>query len=134
MKYLKPGATVDVALEFDRAFFVPTGYNMDDSANKHARYKIGYHTKSEDSAISGVNSNSIDGNATIVKTSGLYASENVGNMTHETLEISNVGNSTRIVFYVDTDRTKPDKTAFLGNNSCYYLYLDNIKVYIIEKQ
>lgn len=128
LKWIKPGVTAKVRLEFDRAFVVPAGYNMDDSSNPHARYKIGHHTKGEGSAIDGVNSNSVNSAATIVKTSGLYASENPANMTTESLTMD-VTNSTRIAFFVDTDRTKADKFNILGANSCYYLYLDNIKVY-----
>lgn len=130
LKWLKPNTTATVVVEFDKAFSIPVGYNMNDSAIAKAKYHVGYHTKSESVSIKGVNSNNISGNSTIVYTSGLYASENVGNMSNHKVEIGSAGNTTRIVFYVDTDRTKPDKTAWLGNNSCYYLYLDNIKVYI----
>lgn len=132
LKWIKPNTSAEIILEFDRAFYVPVGYNMDDSSIPHARYKVGYHTKSQSSAINGVNSNSVNSSATIVKTSGLYKSENIGAMTHESLNITSVTNQTRIVFFADTDRTKPDKSAFLGNNSCYYLYLDNIKIYFAK--
>lgn len=130
-KYLKSGASVDVVIEYDKAFYIPAGYNLDTSSAK-AKYYVGYHTKSETSAINGIqigntSESNITGNATIVYTSGVHASENVGKMTHHTAVIPNATSSTRAVFYVNTTETT---IKFLGMNACYYLYLDNIKVYI----
>jgi hypothetical protein len=42
------------------------------------------------------------------------------------LTISSVGPATRIVWFVDTDRT----TSVIAANAVYYLYLDNIRIYI----
>lgn len=131
LKYLKPGASVDVVIEYDKAFNIPPGYSLDTSGAK-AKYYVGYHTKSEESTISGIgigntSESNITSNATIVLNSGLYASENLGNMTTERVTIPSANNSTRMVFYVNTTETE---IVFFGMNSCYYLYLDNIKVYI----
>lgn len=130
LKYLKDGASVTIVVEYDKASYVPPGYKLlssfDDSKNKKARYKIGVHTASEDTAIDGVNSNNINSNSTIVYTSDLFASEDITNLSHMTLDIQGVGSTSRIVFYADTDRD----TSYAGANSVYYLYLDNIKVYI----
>lgn len=125
-KYLKSGASVTVAFEYDYAFYIPTGYNRDDSGNAVAKYHIGTHTDSETSAIDGQNSNDVSGEADIFYTSGLHASGNVAKMTKVSHDVTSVGPSTRIVFFADTDRT----TSVLAANSVYYLYIDNIKVYI----
>ena len=138
MKWIKPGATPSVVIEYDRAFSVPAGYNVDTSVPM-ARYYLGHHTNSEGSTINGIdiydNDNAIRNNATIVydgKVNGAterFADEDLANMTHVTRVVSGVTNSTRFVFYVATDETKIN---FLGMNACYYLNLDNIKVYIKE--
>ena len=131
LKYLKQGASVDVVIEYDRAISIPPGYNLDTSGAK-AKYYVGYHNKSENSTygaigIGNTSESNITGDATIVHNAGPYASENVGNMTTETITIPSATNQTRMVFYVNTTESK---IVFLGMNSCYYLYLDNIKVYI----
>lgn len=131
LKYLKSGASVDVVIEYDKAFYIPPGYSLDTSGAK-AKYYVGYHTKPEGSTISGIgigstSESNITGNATIVLNSGVYASENVGNMSTERVTIPSATSSTRMVFYVNTTETT---IKFAGMNSCYYLYLDNIKVYI----
>lgn len=138
LKWIKPGATPSVVIEYDRAFSVPAGYNVDTSVPM-ARYYLGHHTNSEGSTINGIdiydNDNAIRNNATIVydgKVNGVterFADEDLANMTHVTRVVSGVTNSTRFVFYVATDETKIN---FLGMNACYYLNLDNIKVYIKE--
>lgn len=125
-KYLKPGVSVNVVLEYDYAFYIPTGYNRDDSATDIAKYHIGTHTKSETSAIDGDNSNDLSTAASIFYTSGLHPSGSVSRMTPMSHTVTAVTPSTRIVFFPDTDRT----TSVLAANSVYYLYLDNIKVYI----
>ena len=97
-----------------------------------AKYYVGHHTKSESNTLGAIgigstSESSITGDSNIVFTSGLHASENVGNMSHHSVTIPSATNATRAVFYVNTTETK---VVFLGMNSCYYLYLDNIKVYI----
>lgn len=131
LKRLKSGTSVNVVIEYDKAFYIPAGYNIDTSGAK-AKYYVGYHTKSEDSTLSGIgigstSESNITSNSTIVYTSGVYASENVGNMSSERVVIPSATSSTRVAFYVNTTETE---IAFLGMNSCYYLYLDNIRVYI----
>lgn len=127
VRYIKPGQSVNVVVEFDHAFYIPVGYEMDDSKNNIARFKVGYHTKSESSTINGVKSDDVSGNSTIVYTSPLYPSQQVSKMATTSVTIPSAGPSTRIVFYADTVQ---DEVRFWGSNSCYYLYLDNIKVYI----
>ena len=124
LKYLKSGVKVDVVVEFDESFSIPTGLSVDDGAYKSARYKVGYHTKSESSAIKSVTSNNVNSNSTIVGTFGPYG--NQVNMVHEAVTIPSAESSTRVVFYADTAYEK--KTV--ASNLVYYLYLDNIKVYI----
>lgn len=126
LSYLKPGASVTIVLEYDEAFYVPAGYNRDDSSTPMAKYRIGTHTNSESTSLNGCKSDNISSNAAIVFTSDRFANEDVSNLHHRTQEISSVGQSTRIVFFSDTDRT----TSVIAANSCYYLYLDNLKVYI----
>lgn len=126
LSYLKPGASVTVVMEYDEAFYVPAGYNRDDSATAMACYRIGTHTNSTSSTLNGCKSDDIASNASIVFTSAKFASEDVTSMHHCTQEIGSAGPSTRIVFFADTGRT----TSVVAANSCYYLYLDNVKVYI----
>ena len=133
LKWLKPGTTTNVVIEYDKAFYIPAGYSLDTSGAK-AKYYIGYHTSSEGSTLNGVEIGSLSDveenivkNSTNVFISGLHASENVGQMSTHTQVIPSASNSTRIVFYVNTTETT---IKFAGMNSCYYLYLDNIKVYI----
>lgn len=126
LKYLKEGVSVNVRVEFDEAFDVPAGYNRDDSTTPMAKYHVGTHTRSQTSAINGQNSNDLSGEATILYTSGLHADEDVSVLNPASLTISSVGPATRIVWFVDTDRT----TSVIAANAVYYLYLDNIRVYI----
>lgn len=126
LKYLKEGATVDVVVEFDEAFSIPTGSSVKDEAYKSARYKVGYHSKSESSAIDAVTSDKVNNNSSIVKTSGKYGNQDLANMTHDSVVIPDAGHSTRIVFYADTEYER----KAIASNLVYYLYLDNIKVYI----
>lgn len=127
LKYLKSGASVTVVVEYDKAFYIPIGYalggDFNDSANKVARFHVGKHTTSEGSTIDGLLSGDISG---MTFTSGLYASESVAQKESFKTEIPSAGPSTRIVFMADTTRD----TKHIGQNSCYFLYLDNIKVYI----
>lgn len=130
-KWIKPGTSVNVVIEYDKAFYIPAGYNLDTSAAK-AKYYVGHHTKSESNTLGAIgigntSESNITGDSNIVFTSGLHASENVGNMSHHSVTIPSATNATRAVFYVNTTETK---VVLLGMNSCYYLYLDNIKVYI----
>lgn len=126
LKYLKSGASVNVAVEFDYSFYVPPGYNRDDSQSQQAHYIIGTHTNSETSAINGENYSDIDNKSTIIYESGRYASGSVDKMSHSNIAVSSATSSTRIVFWAGTDRN----TSVIAANSVYYLYLDNIKVYI----
>ena len=126
LSYLKPGVAVDVVVEFDEAFDVPVGYNRDDSKSTMAKYHVGYHTKSQTSAIKGQNSNDIDGEMTTVYTSEGHGDENVAVLNPASVTIPSAGPSTRVTWFVDTDRT----TSVIAANSVYYLYLDNIRIYI----
>lgn len=126
LKYLKSGASVNVAVEFDYSFYVPPGYYRDDSQSQQAHYIIGTHTNSETSAINGENYADIDNKSTIIYESDRYASGSVDKMSHSNIAVSSATSSTRIVFWAGTDRN----TSVIAANSVYYLYLDNIKVYI----
>ena len=126
MSYLKPDASVTVVVEYDEAFYVPAGYNRDDSATAMACYRIGTHSNAESSKLDGCKSDNIASNASIVFTSERFASEDVSAMHSRTQEIASVGATTRIVFFADTGRT----TSVVAANAVYYLYLDNIRVYI----
>ncbi|MBQ8048163.1 MAG: fimbrillin family protein [Bacteroidales bacterium] len=126
LKYLKTGASVNVAVEFEHAFYVPSGFNRDDSGSKQAHYIIGTHTNPESSALNGENYNDIDKKSTVIAESDRYASGNVNRMNHALVNVPSATSSTRIVFWAGTDRT----TSVIAANSIYYLYLDNIKVYI----
>ena len=127
LKNIKQGSTANIVLEYEEAFYIPVGYALggtfDDSMNKVAKYHIGIHRTAETSTIDGLNSGDISG---MLFTSDTFASENVGNMHHNQMVINSVDKDTRIVFMVDTNQS----TSHIGRNSCYYLYLDNIKVYI----
>lgn len=129
LKYIKPGVTTEVVVEYDEAFYIPVGYTVvlwevfDDSSNKVARYHLGTHTAAEGSKIDGLNSGDISG---MLYTSPTFASEDLANLHHNTFTIGSAGQSTRIVFMADTTQS----TSHIGRNSCYYLYLDNIKVYL----
>lgn len=131
LKYLKSGVSVRVAVEFDEAIQIPAGLNIDDSKTKSGRFYVGWHTKSEGSSINGVQGNSISNIGNIVYTSELSANESLSDMQTTSVNIDSAGPSTRIVFSVSTNRTSGDGVlGTIASNSCYYLYLDNIKVYI----
>lgn len=127
LKYIKSGVTVNVALEFDEAFYVPAGYNVDDSKNNTAHFIIATHTNAEGSAISGANYNDIANKTTKIYQSGNFASENISSLNHVVVPADiPATSSTRITFWPGTTQSSSNFAA----NSVYYLYLDNIKVYI----
>jgi hypothetical protein len=126
ISYLKPNVSVDVILTFDNAFYVPAGYNRDDSKEKKALYHIGTHTNPQSSPLDGENSNDISGKISIVYTSDTHASEDVSILKETAVAIKSVTSSTRITFFMDTTR----ETSVIAANACYYLYLDNIKLQI----
>lgn len=126
LSYLKSGVSVDVVVEFDEAFDVPAGYNRDDSSTPMAKYHVGYHTNSQASKIDGENSNDVKNEASFVYTSDLHADENIASLNPASVTIPSAGPSTRIVWFVDTERS----TSVVAANSVYYLYLDNIRIYI----
>lgn len=127
LKYIKSGVTVNVALEFDEAFYVPAGYEVDDSNNKTAHFIIATHTKSEGSSINGENYNDIDNKTTKIYQSDNVASENISKLNHVVLPVDiPATSSTRITFWPGTTQS----SIKIAANSIYYLYLDNIKVYI----
>lgn len=127
LKYIKSGVTVNVAVEFDKAFYVPAGYYIDDSNNKAAHYIIATHTNSEGSSINGENYGDIDNKTTRIYQSDNFVSEGGSNFSHVVLPVPiPATSSTRITFWPGTTQN----SSKLGANSIYYLYLDNIKVYI----
>lgn len=126
MSYLKPGAVVDVVLEFKEAFYVPAGYSYDDSNTNNALFHVGVHKLPENTPIDGVYSDDIKTSATIIYDSPKFASEDISMLKPMTLTIPSVDNTTRIVFFPDTARN----TSHIAANCCYFLYLDDIKVYI----
>lgn len=127
LKYIKSGVTVNVALEFDEAFYVPAGYNVDDSQNATAHFIIATHTNAEGSSIKGENYGDIDSKTTKIYQSANVASENISKLNHVVLPADiPATSSTRITFWPGTTQNSSKVAA----NSVYYLYLDNIKVYI----
>lgn len=127
LKYIKSGVTVNVALEFDEAFYVPAGYNVDDSKNATAHFIIATHTNAENSSINGENYGDIGSKTTKIYTSANVASENISKLNHVVLPADlPATSSTRITFWPGTTQNSSKVAA----NSVYYLYLDNIKVYI----
>ncbi len=126
MSYLKSGASVKLRIEFDYAFYIPNGYNRNDTNEKVAYFSLGTHTNSESSALEAVNSDKISGNCTVVYESDKYASGDVSKMNHASLTVNACTSSTRFVVFANTTRT----TKHVASNACYYVYLDNIKVYI----
>ena len=123
LKYLKSNTSTTIVFEFKYSFDVPSGYNVDDSKEKKAKYRIGTHTESEGSAIDGVTSGNISDKATIHYTSAGHADGDGGTVSYE-MNVN--GPSTRIVIFADTDQNSKK----IGANSVYYLNIDNIKVYI----
>jgi len=127
LKYIKSGVTVNVALEFDEAFYVPAGYNVDDSKNATAHFIIATHTNAEGSAISGENYGDIGSKTTVVYQSANFASENTSDLNHVVVPADiPATSSTRITFWPGTTQN----SSKIAANAVYYLYLDNIKVYI----
>lgn len=129
LKCLKSGASVNVRIEYDYAFQVPAGLNMADADETVSMYYVGTHTRSESSSIKGVKGNNVAGAESNMHSFGPYTAGSLANMASQSVDFTSVGASTRIAFFVSTTRGQSD-VQFLGNNSNYYLYLDNIKVYI----
>ena len=133
MKALKSGANVTLKVTFDAGFHIPVGYNRDDSGSTNAFFKIGRHTNSESSAIDGTNQDNIGSACTVAHTSNNYGS-NVGNGSFSSIlptvsyNISGCTSSTRIVWWPCTHQD----ASVIAANSCYYLYIDNIRVSIAQ--
>lgn len=128
LSYIKPGKSVKVKLEYDRAIEVPKGYNVDDRNKDNALYHIGVHSKNTSEPIKGVNSGDISTDSDIIYSSIGYKNEWPCEMSHENLKISDINSNSRIVFYPDTKQ----ETSEFAANCVYYLYLDNIKIYITK--
>lgn len=129
LKYLKSDASVNVRVEYNYAFQVPAGLNMADANEAVSMYYVGTHTRSESSSIKGVKGNSVADAESNMHSFGPYTAGSLAEMASQSIDFTSVGASTRIAFFVSTTRGQSD-VNFLGNNSNYYLYLDNIKVYI----
>lgn len=133
MKGLKSGAKVTLKVTFDTGFYVPKGYNYDDSGSTYSFFKIGTHTESESSKIDGDNQGDIDGRCSVAHTSNNYASE-FGASSFSSVfptvsyNISNCTSSTRIVWWPCTNRN----TSHIAANCCYFMYIDNIRVSIAQ--
>ena len=133
MKALKSGANVTLKVTFDAGFHIPVGYNRNDSGSTNAFFKIGRHTNSESSAIDGTNQNDIGSACTVAHTSDNYGN-NVGNGSFSSIlptvsyNISGCTSSTRIVWWPCTHQD----ASVIAANSCYYLYIDNIRVSIAQ--
>jgi len=126
MAYLKSGASVSLVVEFDEAFYVPAGYNYDDSGNEAAYFILGTHTNDQNSALNGMNQDKIPNYCTVQYTSGYHKSEDVSQMTHNAITVNGCTSATRFVFWPCTTRN----TRHIAANTCTYMYVDNIKVYI----
>lgn len=126
MSRIKEGSSVNVVFEYDYSIVVPAGLNVDDSRNKMAFYILGTHTSSQDSPIDGVYVGDMASSCSVVYESERHSSGNAAQMTHKVHDVNGCTSATRFVFMMGTDRT----TKHIASNSQYYLYLDNIKIYI----
>lgn len=126
MSRIKEGSSVNVVFEYDYSIVVPKGYNVDDSKNKKAFYILGTHTSSQASPIDGVYVEDMASNCSVVYESEKHSSGNAADMTHKKHEVIGCTSATRFVFMMGTDRNN----VIFAANSQYYLYLDNIKIYI----
>lgn len=126
MSRIKEGSSVNVVFEYDYSIVVPAGYNVDDSRKKMAFYILGTHTSSQASPIDGVYVGDMASSCSVVYESERHSSGNAADMTHKTHEVNGCTSATRFVFMMGTDRN----TKHIASNSQYYLYLDNIKIYI----
>ena len=130
---LKPGATVKLTVSFDTAFYIPSGYNYDDSSsNDKAYFTLGTHTN-QNAAINSVLQGDINGVCSVVHTSNTFASTLSSNsfgveMPTYSVTIPTATASTRIVWFACTHRN----SSHIAANCCYYMYLDNIKVSIAQ--
>ncbi|MBR2442996.1 MAG: hypothetical protein IKB19_01650, partial [Rikenellaceae bacterium] len=130
---LKPGATVKLNVSFDTAFYIPSGYNYDDSSsNDKAYFILGTHT-SQSASIDSVLQGDIDGTCTVIHTSNTFASTLSSNsfgaqMPTRSVTIPAATASTRIVWFACTHRND----SHIAANCCYYMYIDNIKVSIAQ--
>ena len=133
MKGLKSGAKVTLKVTFDTGFYVPKGYNYDDSGSTYSFFKIGTHTESESSKIDGDTQGDIDRRCSVAHTSNNYASE-FGASSFSSVfptvsyNIGNCTSSTRIVWWPCTNRD----TSHIAANCCYFMYIDNIRVSIAQ--
>ena len=126
MSRIKDGSSVNVVFEYDYSIVVPAGLSVDDSGKKMAFYILGTHTSSQDSPIKGVHVEDMASSCSVVYESERHSSGNAADMTHKTHEVNGCTSATRFVFMMGTDRN----TKHVAANSQYYLYLDNIKIYI----
>lgn len=126
MSRIKEGSSVNVVFEYDYSIVVPAGYKVDDSGNKMAFYILGTHTSSQESPIDGVYVGDMASSCSVVYESERHSSGNAADMTHKTHEVNGCTSATRFVFMMGTDRNN----ILFAANSQYFLYLDNIKVYI----
>ena len=130
---LKPGATVKLNVSFDTAFYIPSGFNYDDSSsNDKAYFILGTHT-SQSAAIDSVLQGDINGACSVIHTSNTFASTLSSNsfgaqMPTRSVTIPAATASTRIVWFACTHRND----SRIAANCCYYMYIDNIKVSIAQ--
>ena len=130
---LKPGATVKLNVSFDTAFYIPSGYNYDDSSsNDKAYFILGTHT-SQSASIDSVLQGDINGACSVIHTSNTFASTLSSNsfgaqMPTRSVTIPAATASTRIVWFACTHRND----SHIAANCCYYMYIDNIKVSIAQ--
>jgi len=125
LSYIKSGVSATVRLEFDSAWYVPSGYNRDDSGTETAYLTLGTSTDSGD--YGGAVLGDISDHCTIVYTEETkHKSEDVSSMAHNTIDVSGVTSGTFLNFWPCTTRS----TAAIAANACYFLYIDNVKIYI----
>ena len=137
MKRLKSGANVTLKVTFDAGFYVPVGYSiwgsMDDSNSNKSFFMLGTHTNSENSAIDGTTQGNISSKCSVAYTSERFYSKFDGNAFGSSFptmsyNISGCTPSTRIVWWSCTDQN----SSAIGANSCYFMYIDNIRVSIAQ--
>lgn len=126
MTCLKPGVTARLCIEFDKGFYVPAGLTYDDSNSERAYMILGTHTNSMSSPIDGGFQGDISKECTVQYTSENHKSEDVSRLAPTSVIVDGCTSDTRFVFWPCTTRD----TKHIAANTCTYLYIDNIRVYI----
>lgn len=132
---LKPNANATISVEYDMGCYVPEGHNTDDRGNAVTYCEAGYHTETGNE-LSGENQNDVGNRYTNVYKSSNYTSRFNNNSFGESFpnaegfEISGAGKTTRVCWWACTTQS----SSKLAANCHYYLYIDNIKIKIVDNK